>query len=68
MPMAAQAERAPVILQAGPSCREHTPLPILGRMMRHLAADVDVPVVAHLDHGYTYDECPARRWTAALPR
>ena len=46
--MAAQAERAPVILQAGPSCREHTPLPILGRMMRHLAADVDVPVVAHL--------------------
>jgi len=55
--MAAQAERAPVILKAGPSCREHTPLPILGRMMRHLAADVDVPVVAHLDHGYTYDEC-----------
>jgi fructose-bisphosphate aldolase, class II len=55
--MAAQAEHAPVILQAGPSCREHTPLPILGRMMRHLAADVDVPVVAHLDHGYTYDEC-----------
>jgi fructose-bisphosphate aldolase class II len=55
--MAAQAERAPVILQAGPSCREHTPLPVLGRMMRHLAADVDVPVVVHLDHGYTADEC-----------
>jgi fructose-bisphosphate aldolase class II len=55
--MAAQAERAPVILQAGPSCRAHTPLPILGKMMRHLAADVDVPVVVHLDHGYTYDEC-----------
>lgn len=55
--MAAQAERAPVILQAGPSCREHTPLPVLGKMMRHLARDVDVPVVAHLDHGYTVDEC-----------
>jgi fructose-bisphosphate aldolase class II len=55
--MAAQAERAPVILQAGPSCREHTPLPILGRMMRHLANDVDVPIVVHLDHGYTVDEC-----------
>ncbi|MEL6736705.1 MAG: class II fructose-bisphosphate aldolase [Pseudomonadota bacterium] len=55
--MAAQAEGAPVILQAGPSCREHTPLPILGKMMRTLAADVDVPVVAHLDHGYTFDEC-----------
>lgn len=57
--MAAQAERAPVILQAGPSCREHTPLPILGAMFRHLAAQVDVPVVAHLDHGYTMDECEA---------
>lgn len=57
--MAAQAERAPVILQAGPSCRAHTPLPVLGAMMRHLAAEVDVPVVVHLDHGYTLDECRA---------
>ncbi|TQM94367.1 class II fructose-bisphosphate aldolase [Roseinatronobacter monicus] len=55
--MAAQAERAPVILQAGPSCRAHTPLPVLGAMFRNLAASVDVPVVAHLDHGYTLDEC-----------
>ncbi len=57
--MAAEAERAPVILQAGPSCREHTPLPVLGAMFRHLAASVDVPVVAHLDHGYTMDDCRA---------
>ena len=55
--LAAEAERAPVILQAGPSCRAHTPLPILGAMMRHLADSVSVPVVAHLDHGYTVDEC-----------
>lgn len=55
--LAAEAENCPVILQAGPSCREHTPLPILGKMFRHLARQVDVPVVAHLDHGYTYDEC-----------
>ncbi len=57
--MAAQAERAPVILQAGPGCRAHTPLPVLGAMFRYLAASVDVPVVAHLDHGYTLDECHA---------
>jgi fructose-bisphosphate aldolase class II len=57
--MAAQAERAPVILQAGPACRAHTPLPILGQMFRHLAASVDVPVVAHLDHGHSLDECRA---------
>jgi fructose-bisphosphate aldolase class II len=56
---AAQAERAPVILQAGPGCRAHTPLPILGQMFRHLAASVDVPVVAHLDHGHSLDECRA---------
>lgn len=54
---AADAEECPVILQAGPSCRAHTPLPILGKMFRHLAEEASVPVVAHLDHGYTYDEC-----------
>jgi len=54
---AAQAEHAPVILQAGPSCRAHTPLPVLGAMFRNLASSVDVPVVAHLDHGYTMEEC-----------
>ena len=55
--MAAEAEGLPVILQAGPSCRKHTPLPVLGRMFRQLAESVSVPVVAHLDHGYTFEEC-----------
>ena len=54
---AAEAENCAVILQAGPGCREHTPLPVLGKMFRHLAEAASVPVVAHLDHGYTYDEC-----------
>lgn len=54
---AAEAENVPVILQAGPSCRAHTPLPILGKMFRHLAEQASVPVVAHLDHGYTFEEC-----------
>jgi fructose-bisphosphate aldolase class II len=54
---AAEAENVSVILQAGPGCRAHTPLPILGKMFRHLAENASVPVVAHLDHGYTYDEC-----------
>jgi len=56
---AAEAERAPVILQAGPGCRAHTPLPILGRMFRHLAEGASVPVVAHLDHGHSLDDCRA---------
>lgn len=57
--MAAQAEGVPVILQAGPGCRAHTPLSVLGAMFRQLATDVDVPIVAHLDHGYEADECRA---------
>ncbi len=56
---AAAAERAPVILQAGPSCRAHTPLPVLGAMLRWLAESVDVPVVVHLDHGSSLAECRA---------
>jgi len=54
---AAEAENVAVILQAGPGCREHTPLPILGKMFRHLAENASVPVVAHLDHGYTLEDC-----------
>ncbi len=56
---AAQAEDAPLILQAGPGCRAHTPLPVLAAMFRHLAASVDVPIVAHLDHAHSIDECKA---------
>jgi len=54
---AAEAERAPVILQAGPACRAHTPLPVLAAMFRTLAQRSCVPVVAHLDHGHSADEC-----------
>lgn len=54
---AAEAVGCPVILQAGPGCRAHTPLPVLGAMFRHLAESASVPVVAHLDHGYAADEC-----------
>ncbi len=54
---AAEAENLPVILQAGPGCRAHTPLPVLGAMFRVLANEAGVPVVAHLDHGTTLAEC-----------
>ena len=56
---AAEAQQAPLILQAGPGCRAHTPLPVLGAMFRHLAEGASVPVVAHLDHGYQVEECRA---------
>jgi fructose-bisphosphate aldolase, class II len=54
---AAERERAPVILQAGPGCRAHTPLPVLAKMLRHLGESATVPVVVHLDHGASLEEC-----------
>lgn len=56
---AAELEGAPVILQAGPGARAHTPLPVLGAMFRHLADSVSVPVVLHLDHGRSIEEAKA---------
>lgn len=56
---AAEAESAPVILQAGPGARAHTPLPILARMMRHLAEGATIPVVVHLDHAEDLALCRA---------
>jgi fructose-bisphosphate aldolase class II len=56
---AAEAERAPVILQAGPGARAHMPVTVWGAMFRHLAETASVPVVAHLDHGFTVEDCRA---------
>ena len=53
---AAEAENCPLILQAGPGCRAHTPLAIVAPMLLHLAETASVPVVVHLDHGYGFDE------------
>jgi fructose-bisphosphate aldolase class II len=54
---AAEAEGRPVILQAGPRARAHTPLRVLGAMFRTLAEGAGVPVVAHLDHGEGLSVC-----------
>ncbi|HSG03033.1 MAG TPA: class II fructose-bisphosphate aldolase [Marinobacterium sp.] len=56
---AAEAERVPVILQAGPGCRAHTPIPVLAAMMRSVAESVSVPIVMHLDHSRDLNECRA---------
>lgn len=53
---AAEAENCPLILQAGPGCRAHTPLAVIAPMLLHLAETASVPVVVHLDHGYAMDE------------
>ena len=56
---AAEETGIPIILQAGPGCRKHTPVAVLGKMFRHLAEQSRYPVVPHIDHGYTLEECTA---------
>ena len=56
---AAEDLRCPVILQAGPGCRSHTPVSVLGPMFRTLAEQAQVPVVCHIDHANTVAECQA---------
>ena len=54
---AADETGIPIILQAGPSCRAHTPIPILGKMFRYLAEQTKTPICCHIDHSYTLNEC-----------
>ena len=54
---AAESEGLPVILQAGPGCRRHTPLEVMAAMFRTLGNSAGVPVVAHLDHATSIKEC-----------
>ena len=54
---AADETGIPIILQAGPSCREHTSVPILGKMFRYLADQTKTHICCHIDHGYSLKEC-----------
>ena len=54
---AADESGVPIILQAGPSCRAHTPISLLGKMFQYLAAQTKTHVCCHIDHGYTFREC-----------
>ena len=54
---AADETGLPVILQAGPGCRTYMPVAVLGPMFRHLAEQARVPVVCHIDHATTLEDC-----------
>ena len=56
---AGEAAGVPVILQAGPGARAAIPVEVWGAMFRAAGAGAGVPVVAHLDHGRTVEECRA---------
>ena len=54
---AAEEAGLSVILQAGPGARRHTPVAVLGKMLRHLAEQARVPICCHVDHATTLEEC-----------
>jgi fructose-bisphosphate aldolase class II len=56
---AAEQVGCPIILQAGPKFRETLPVAISGLMFRTLGEAATVPVVAHIDHATSVDECRA---------
>lgn len=56
---AAEAVNAPIILQAGPKFRQTMPVEIIGTMFRNLGEAASIPVVAHVDHAKTIEECEA---------
>ena len=56
---AGEAAGAPVILSAGPGARAHMPVNIWAEMFQTLAEKASIPVIAHLDHGRSLEECEA---------
>ena len=54
---AAQAERAPVLLQTTPGTLKYAGTALFSAMARAQAEKADVPVALHLDHGDDFDLC-----------
>ena len=55
---AAEQENCPVIwYKLDRRVGALSPLQVLGKMFNYLAENARVPVVAHLDHGHTQEEC-----------
>jgi fructose-bisphosphate aldolase, class II len=52
----AQEERAPVVVQIAPKTIKYIGLREVAGMVRLIAAQVDVPVVLHLDHGLGFEQ------------
>jgi len=53
---AATEERAPVILQVSQGAIRYAGLPMAAGMVKIAAANTDVPVALHLDHGTDFDQ------------
>lgn len=54
---AAEAERAPVMLQTTPSTLKYAETAVFAAMARAMADKASVPVAMHLDHGDSFELC-----------
>lgn len=52
---AARDEKAPVIIQTSEGAIEYAGLKVLAQIIKSVAAEVDVPIIMHLDHGKKVD-------------
>lgn len=56
---AAEAERAPIVIQVSPRTLEYAGLGSIAAISRTQAEPLATPVALHLDHGPSYDACAA---------
>ncbi len=54
---AAQAEKAPVIIQASQGAIKYAGIHYIAGLTKLAAESVDIPVALHLDHGTSYEQC-----------
>jgi len=57
--MAAQEERAPLVLQISAGARKYASQPYLMKLMEAALVEADLPICVHLDHGADFDICKA---------
>jgi len=66
---AAEAEKAPVLVQTTEGALKYSGIAMLSAMIRFAATEAKVPVAFHLDHGTTFEvaiQCIRNGWTSVM--
>jgi len=66
---AAEAEKAPVLVQTTEGALKYAGIGMLSTMIRYAATEAKVPIAFHLDHGTTFEtaiQCIRNGWTSVM--